>query len=435
MSNAPVDFELALCTAIIEQKAMKDVLAQKVTQEHFASSTGKAAFLHLMKWYREPKYNDTPSWEMFNRTFPDFRPVHVDESINALCDELRKGLIVGDMAQLLQDIAMRAEEDPYDALALVQAASSRLTTRHIVEEGDSMEVLLPNLKENYFRQKANPNALLGLPYPWAPLNRALLGAQDGQLIFMYARPKQGKTTLAVHVVTPWIKLRKRGLICTQEMSVEEMTALIAVDFARANDSRVATGRLSLQDEADYIDNLDALAELPLPIITKLAGKGEAALSELTALIDQHRPAWVFIDGVYLLADNDWKVLADITRNLKRIITRKGKEIPLLGTTQANRPQGKTKVNDGADDFGGSDSFYQDCDVAIRVKSDPADKKERQARIWIAAARRIHVPSCAFILNFRPAYDFSVKEEIEMEAEEMQAPEDENEDIRVDTAAA
>lgn len=414
------DFEAALITAIVDQKAMKDALAMKVTVEHFNTTTGKACFLHLLKWYKNPAYLDTPSWESFSATFPTFVPVRVDESISTLSDILREGLVYSDLASLVSDIGNLAEDDPMEALRLVQAASSKLSSKHVVDDSLSMHTLIPDLVDSYYRMKESPTALLGLPYMHAPLNRALLGAQDGQFIVVMARPKSGKTTFALAQVTEWIKLGHKGLIISQEMQPPEVVQTIACCFCKVPEALVATGGLTPQMEADFLDNLEALMELEMPKIARIYSIGENAVEEVAAMIDQEKPKWVLVDGVYLLGNNDWKVIADVTKGLKRVASKS--EVVMLGTTQRKRPEAKDKKGkdiDGADDFAGSDTFAQDCDVAIRLTATAEERSNHVNNVTLAAARKSYA-SAKYTMHWQPCHDFSVAEDMS-DTEETTAP--------------
>jgi len=100
------------------------------------------------------------------------------------------------------------------------------------------------------------------------------------------------------------------------------------------------------------------------------------VSGIIAKIQQHKPKAVFIDGVYLMDDENGEskgssqALTNITRSLKRV--GQTFEIPIICTTQTlhSKMKGGTKVS--ASSVGYSSSFSQDADTLIGLEAEESD---------------------------------------------------------------
>jgi len=107
------------------------------------------------------------------------------------------------------------------------------------------------------------------------------------------------------------------------------------------------------------------------------------VSALAAKIEQHRPEIVFVDGVYLMMDeqsgesNTPQALTNITRSLKRLAQRL--KVPIVISTQTllwKMRGGKVT----ADSIGYSSSFYQDSDVILGLEEEETDPEARVLKV-------------------------------------------------------
>jgi len=379
------DFEVALISRIIEDKDIQTAIKQKITPDFFFDPLCRAAYVFLIGWYNNPKYTAVPSWESFTHSFPGFEPNLMEEAVVAICDKVREAKVYSDMSLGLARVGDMAATDPIAAFHEMQRLASHLTAEHSVDQEISLESHLQTIRQGYEDMKSGKTGgLKGKAYPYPALNEATLGALPGQLITVYGRPKSGKTNIALNIAYTWQAAGDKGLIFSQELTSEEVAQRYVALTAAVHFGKFLRGQLDDDAEAAFYEVCDSFAENPPVVIGMLEQTGEAALLELEAKIDEHRPDYVVLDAMYFLAD-DWKMLAIITRGLKRIA--RIKRVKILITTQANRTKIKGRqVGEGADDVAYGDSAYQDSDLVLRITSDIENRKNSEVLIETAAIR-------------------------------------------------
>ena len=100
------------------------------------------------------------------------------------------------------------------------------------------------------------------------------------------------------------------------------------------------------------------------------------VSSLAAKVKQHSPGIVFVDGVYMMDDENGEpkgspqALTNITRSLKRMAQQF--KVPVVITTQvlSSKLSSRTSRRVTADAIGYSSSFVQDSDIVMSVERDP-----------------------------------------------------------------
>jgi replicative DNA helicase len=114
------------------------------------------------------------------------------------------------------------------------------------------------------------------------------------------------------------------------------------------------------------------------------------ISALAAKIQEHQPDALYIDGLYLMDDENGEpkgspqALTNISRGVKRLAQRF--DIPIVGTTQVL----PWKINNKrtraitADSIGYTTAFIQDSDLILGVERNP--DLEDQAIIRVVEAR-------------------------------------------------
>jgi replicative DNA helicase len=385
MSNG-TDWESALITSILDEKNIRSVIKHKITHEFFFEPLTREAFKWLISWYKNPLYGDTPSWEVFASAFEGFEPIRVDDSIIAICDQVRQQKLYSDIAAAMQEIAQVTAGDALAGFDLMRQLTAQLSSSHRVDDASDIRNRVEELKEEYLRMKETPDGLKGKPYPWDALNHATLGAQGGQLIIFYGRPKTGKTWLALETVKTWHAFGDRPLILSQELSTLEICRRFVALSTNVNYGLYQRGQLPPDDEFEFMQNLEAFVEQPPIIVNQLSSVGEQCLIDLAALIDEYGATSVLIDGAHTLG-RDWKEISIITKGAKRVANQKG--IPILMTTHQNKSRGKNSseaTQEQADDMAHSDAFFQDADLCLRWTADIEDKRARQVKGFTAAIR-------------------------------------------------
>lgn len=406
-----VDFETALITQVIETKAIKELVAQKITVDFMFGTTERAALIWLLDWYKNPDVGDTPSWEMYMSEFPNFEPVIIDDSVIALCRKVREKKLYSDMAEAVTHIAGVTEGDAFQGLEEIRRLTARLTSMHSVDNAVDVRDWLEDLKREYLLMKSGKTGLKGKPYPWETLNEATLGCQDSHVVVIYGRPKSYKTWIALSIMQGFHRAGSRTLIFSQELGDLEMARRVVALDGGVNYSQFLRGELPEDIEADFMENMEAFAESEPVVIDALSGMGDDIELELSQKIDDTGADSILIDGAHTLG-RDWKELSQLTRTIKRVA--KKKKVRIIVTTHANKKGVQAQVGGAANDIAHSDSFFQDCDLALRIQCDIEDRKKKQVTAWTAALR--DGETCALVINVKLCEDITEKSRISMGGE-------------------
>lgn len=181
----------------------------------------------------------------------------------------------------------------------------------------------------------------------------------------------------------------RVLFFTTEMAEEQIEdrleamlipMMMGEDF---NYGRFKSGTLTPQEEKLYFDFLDNKASLE-PLIVETA----TGVSNVSAKIEQYQPDVVFIDGAYLMEDDqgakeDWLRVAHITRDLKSLA--KLKKIPICINSQADSTTSK-KTGPELENIGFSKAIGHDSDVVLGLLRDEEMIEDKEMKVKVLKQR-------------------------------------------------
>lgn len=403
------NFEPVLITRILETKDIKSVIKRRITADFFFQPDTRAAFSFLIAHYQE--YGTTPSIALFRNEFDDFELQSTSDSVESLCDRVRDDKLYRDLVKMVEEGVRLVREDPRDGLDFFRSNVASLTSQHVVTRDIDVARTAQETLSEYVRVKEG-HGMLGIPWPWAKMNEVTLGIQRQELIFFYARPKSLKTWLLLQCAVYCFEHGRKPLVVTTEMPTDQIRRRTAAIWSRVDYSDVRRGKLSPFDEQKYRDDLEAMSEMAVPLI--ITGnddddKGMGVMS-LSTKIDEYEPDILFVDGVYLLRDDrggrkstDWQGQAHIVQDLKSLAFRS--DIPIVGTTQANRSGDKSKGNSNTE-MAFSDAYLQSADYVIRSIYDQKEKESQEAILTMPGVRE--APGCTFTVHAHIARDMSQK---------------------------
>lgn len=295
---------------------------------------------------------------------------HIDESLNAV-------------RQLLSDV------DIYTSRAMVSLSP------------DTVGRLLVNL-----RQRTGMEGLVGIPTGFNAIDLATGGYQPEQLITLTALPKHGKSTVLLKSAMAAEAYMKKVMLFSFEMSEDEMMERYLCMGAGVALETILRGKPSPEEQK----RLDRFEEetLDLPgIIIVHDTSSVLTVSGVAARIREHTPDIVFVDGAYMMADengetDERKILTNMTRAMKRLC--QSACIPIFMTTQSLIQKTGKKTGTSMGSIGYSSSFIQDSDVILGL--DRPDLEQPQATLKIIAARSAKGMSVELYLD----YDSGIVEE-------------------------
>jgi replicative DNA helicase len=374
------DTENLLIAKGIAEAEFIPLVEQKITKEFFLDPQHRGVFEWMQThWGR---YATCPTSQALSREFPNYPLPDTPEPMNYYLDEIRRQYGYETFSSALQASAqeLEATRDPAkvvnifsNALADVQRSTSELRDHDLTDPKRFSQRY-----EFYEELTKNPGELRGLPTGFASLDSATMGYQTTQLIVLAGPAKAGKSAVLLHSADAVCKAGNDVLLVSFEMTYEEQEARWLGMRAQINYRRLLKGKMTDNDRArlDMVSMvLNDDPDRPKFILSEDT-TSTTTVSGIIAKIQQHKPKAVFIDGVYLMDDENGEskgssqALTNITRSLKRV--GQTFEIPIICTTQTlhSKMKGGTKVS--ASSVGYSSSFSQDADTLIGLEAEESD---------------------------------------------------------------
>ena len=364
--------EARLLSKAIQDRNVNYLLENGVSEAWFHDVEDTRVFNFLQKHYAN--YAETPSSEAINeiidKNFPNYKLIPVDDSIDYLLDKIvderRKAIVIHTLDAAIT--AVEKDKDHDKALNLLSSAALK-----VEQEGLSHTNFIDITKaaalakHAYELRKANPG-MLGYSTGFPTMDEATAGMQAGQLIFVVAPPKTGKSTLALQMAATAHLNNLNPMFLSFEMSNQEQELRYYSIRARISHHRLRTGTLTPDEEARFYMKLDSIQAQETPLSFG-DSSGGLTVSAIASQVQNRKPDILFIDGVYLLQDDQGaeaynQQMTNITRSLKHLAMKA--KIPIVATTQVlNWKMRKGQVT--ADAIGYSSSFHQDADVIFGLQ--------------------------------------------------------------------
>lgn len=379
--------ESKLLSAAIQVRDLSPLFERNVSDHWFTDDDDKRIWVFLRTHYA--KYAESPSLEVVKSNFPTYQVQELTDSIDYLLDDLvdkrRKLSIVSTLRSATEEI--QNNKDHEAALLMMQAGLVKLEEEGLNSTSDVNLIDTTDSRwEDYIFRKNNPG-LLGVATGFPTIDAVTNGLQPGQLIVVVATPKTGKSTLALQIANNVHKQNLSPMFQSFEMTNREQQDRYDSMRALVSHNRLISGKLTSDEELRYKQSLENMSKDETDFWLVDAAHG-ITVSAIHSKIQTLQPDVVFIDGVYLMMDeqtgesNTPQALTGITRSLKRLAQRTNK--PIIITTQAlNWKTKKGKVS--TDSIGYSSSFLQDADVVFGLERE--DENVDDTRILKVLASR------------------------------------------------
>lgn len=414
--------EHLIISKVIEEQDLSEATRFGIKPDFFAGE-----WQDIYKWI--VKYNlehgAVPSERAFSQAYGDVDIEDTStETFSGLFDELveaYKFRIIADGITQATDALDKGKVE--DALSILHkglqksnADTSRLRDFNIIEGWEDRLA-------KYNEMRENPNALRGIPTGFAGLDRITQGFRPQQFVVLVGEPKRGKSLFELIMANACHYSGKVPQFISYEMSVDEQLSRWDALRAKVDYNAILTGNLT-DKEMDRIERQMRLAKNMQPYHMSEDATGLTTLSALDAKLAENRPDALYVDGVYLMDDENGEpkgspqALTNITRGFKRMAQKW--DMPIIVTTQvlswklANR---RTRAIT-ADSIGYTSSFVQDADLVLGVERNP--DMDDQSIIRVVEARtaprgEVHVAWDWSTMNF---------EEVDYDSEDLDSSYDE-----------
>lgn len=421
------DVEHQIIAKVIRDQDMVALTEARITRDFFID----VEHLMVFDWMAEhwAKYGVAPSEQALRANYPNYKLPATPEPMAYYVDKIRHrqrynvlAEAVSDSAELLDsdvgDVTTEVQNLLQSALADVNASTSSLLDHNLTDPEE-----FDRLFDHYAALTKDPGALRGLPTGFPTIDMATMGLQPKQLVTLAGPPKWGKSTVALCIADNVVQAGHDVLLVSFEMSYDEQAARWVGLRAKLNYRRLLKGKMNDFDEKRLDRVLEKLEKGSKKLILSEDISATTTVSGIIAKIQQHKPALVIIDGVYLMEDERGEAagsaaaLTNITRMLKRAAQLY--EVPIFITTQVlySKMRGNTVTERS---IGWSSSFVQDSDtVLVGELRDPdvADGGDQQHWLKVVASRSGPRAECQIDFDWSTSTFSEFATEYELEDED------------------
>ena len=258
-----------------------------------------------------------------------------------------------------------AEQKIYDIRSGRDKSGVKTIRESILEVIDTMQKL----------SGADRDKFAGIPTGFNYLDTVLTGLGRSDLIILAARPGMGKTSFALTLATNVARRQQvPAVICSLEMTCEQLTDRILSSTANIDSQAFRTGRLNNSDWNDFAQATSLLYNAPI-YMDDSSGISVPEIKAKIRTINQdpkkEKIGLVIIDYLQLMqsakrTESRVQEISDITRNLK--IMAKELNVPVIALSQLSRAAEKTTGRSDhrpqLSDLRDSGSIEQDADVVL-----------------------------------------------------------------------
>ena len=352
-----MDIERALISRLVLDGAMAAALDENLGPSLFEGEARK-----IWNWsvshYR--RYGSSPGTQALLAAFPDFVMDTPTEVVPVYADMLRRKYahnVQVDAMRRAEEI-LRERNDPMQAADVLRAAVRAIDEIAAREADVNWKIGAESRVEDYDRAKEF-GGITGFTSPFPTLDLYTTGWQPEDLILGIARQGVGKTWLeTVFAHHHWLTGGK-PLLFTNEMAAQQICRRLDAWHAKLPYQQFRRGLLDTVADERYRERMATLGTDDKEDFW-VVGESGGSVSFVAAKIERYKPTMVFIDGMYLMsdeqrADSNWLAITNIARGLKQLA--KALKPPIFATVQFNRG-GKT-----ADDVAYAD-ISKECDVMV-----------------------------------------------------------------------
>jgi hypothetical protein len=428
--------EIDVILRIISEGSIRRAISLGLCDKYFSNPVALLAWRKINDFAnRQATFGETPSAEYLSQLVPGFPNDKQcpERTLGELIEVVRTGALdrslrnlIADMHKLLSEFNSpeAAFEHAVGEIKRLTNVSSTLPSHLSMDIGEACE----SIRDEYQR-KANGGGLIGIPFPYEPLNRAMGGLCPGTFNVIYAPSKHGKTWISLEIaaVHPFLYANARVLVISCEMPINQVYRRILARLAEVDYGGVVNGNLSETQLKRYMDVLgkledeqsdkhvdiaqDGNAHRCIRVIRPSARSG-AGVDSIRNAIEVFEPDLVFVDAVYRLAnakggrDYDWRGIQENMATLKDMSAEF--QIPVIVTAQANRSGWGSVEDIDFDEYGDismNSGFIQEADAVMRLHKFRLPDNSHRILVTLPAVRESETG--AFTINFKPCTDFSL----------------------------
>lgn len=358
----------------------KQILDAGVTQDYFVSNPEYFDFA-----YKHRKtYGSYPAQQTFldNFKIEDLNP---QEPINFYLNGIKDRYHV----KLLQSAINAADNhcvidsDIIKATAVLNKAIKQIENSKLDLDDLSLSNSVDERLSRYEERMKNPG-IDGIPSGFPKLDAQTYGWHGGEFNLLVAPAGTMKTWTLCQLIKTSLIAGNKCLIGTIEMGKYQVARRLDSLLSETKFDKIRSGKFDSDEEFNqFKSSLSKVKDLADCVIIGGVGFGESFLRNK---IETHRPDIVFVDGLYLMFDdeggqNHWLQMMNISRALK--IIAEEYQVPIVCTTQLNNVKNGSKGDESVTDIMYAQALSQNADNIVslgRIYDDVLE--EYTNRLWM-----------------------------------------------------
>jgi len=379
-------------------------------------------FIHA--WYHDrARYGTTPSLEMVAERFPQIDlPAKTEYPLPTLVTLLMEKKLERQMILQLPEIQDMAQIDAVQARSMLERLLTDLTPVSGMRSVDLAEAAHDHIRRE-MTLIGDKRGLIGVPWPWEPLNVGTQGAQQGKTSIVYAPPKTGKTLFCMDACAYFFGYHNARLavFVGKEMQVEETLTILSCMLGKIDLERYWKGELTVEERERFLTLLEKMAaEVDNPSLRsrlRIYEHEGIDLSEVDAAIVEYRPDIVYYDALYAAAEDlqhghQAQLIADAVDIGAR------RKIHFLASWQAHIREAKLSGMEDQSDYAYTQNLMAKPHLTIKLRR-PA--RGNYMTVGVPAIRGL--PVAPFRINYKPGVDMGLADNQNLSSDEEDAVEE------------
>jgi replicative DNA helicase len=384
---------LEVLTAVLQSTANYHLAKRYgVTTAEFEDPFHKKIWSEIESYYR--RHLKVPPLSEIQSKVPEFSTVPVDgHAVTEIIESWRKQRAAAVLFNTIQQIQEHLDRGNIDDAIKLAIRGGSTASQTVAVSNDLRINRTAREVFSYLEEVGGRKGLIGIPWPWKPLNQATLGILKGNFIVFYGRPKCTKTFRLIEIGLTAMIEGYKVLFISCEMNEETIRNRLIAIAAKINYDKMKKGLLNEEEKrriafiVDFIEGLEGEF-----IFTNLSeSRKYKSPSAVQAKIEQYEPQLVLVDSIHKMTDDHSGksdaqpgTIRNINYDLQQFALNY--RLPIIVTTHANR-KGEKVMADSTADVAYSDSFAGDPDLLISLY---LDKTLKKTIFLIKAAREISI---------------------------------------------
>lgn len=268
-------------------------------------------------------------------------------------------------AQMQEWVKSRKSEE---VIADIETALVEITSSGEKDRIWRVGELLPGFIEGKEELTKHPGEIPGLTTGIGELDNITQGLQKRRLIYVGARPSDGKSALMLNIASHLVLHEDRSVgIITLESSKEELLNRIFASTGRISTWRLTSGSFTKADLSRLLDVSKRLYEKRMFFYDKPNADFADVLIQARRMHRVHQVEAVFVDYIGNIGHPDRKIprheqMAEVSKGLKALAREL--EIPLIVMCQLRRDAQNRRPT--LADFSDTSQIEKDADLAIMI---------------------------------------------------------------------